>query len=86
MDHFITDLRHITRLNASIVRNFSEEFSWIKKTALKQHYYTYPGSLTTPPFAECVIWIIFTKPIEISRKQVNAKNIFIKKIKCRLDK
>lgn len=75
MDYFITDLRHITRLNSSIVRNFSEEFSWIRKTALKQHYYTYPGSLTTSPFTECVIWIIFTKPIEISRKQVNMKNI-----------
>jgi len=70
MDNFIADLKHITKQKSTIVRNFKEEFSWIKRTALKQHYYTYHGSLTTKPFTECVIWIIFTKPIYISRRQV----------------
>lgn len=88
MDSFIADLKYIINPKSEITRDFKEEFSWIKKTALKQHYYTYHGSLTTPPFTECVIWIIFTKPIRISQKQVNIKcvckntifNGFLKKI------
>jgi carbonic anhydrase len=33
-------------------------------------YYTYSGSLTTPPCTEGVRWIVMTKPITASRKQV----------------
>jgi len=71
MKHFISNLRHIIKPNDSIVRNFKDVFSWVKDTALLQHYYTYHGSLTTEPYTECVIWIIFTKPIEISSKQLS---------------
>jgi len=78
MKNFIADLKYISKPKSSIVRSFKEEFSWIKKTALKQHYFTYHGSLTTKPFTECVIWIIFTRPIMISRKQVNEKSPFNK--------
>lgn len=70
MANFIADLKYIVKPKSTIIRSFKEEFSFIKKTALKQHYYTYQGSLTTKPFTECVIWIIFTKPIKISRRQV----------------
>lgn len=35
-----------------------------------QAYWTYLGSLTTPPFSESVIWIVFKDPIEVSREQV----------------
>ncbi|KAE9545496.1 hypothetical protein AGLY_001039 [Aphis glycines] len=72
MANFIADLKYIDKPNTTIIRSFKEEFSFIKKTALKQHYYTYHGSLTTAPFTECVIWIIFTKPIKISRRQLMA--------------
>lgn len=72
MANFIADLKYIVKPNTTIIRSFKEEFSFIKKTALKQHYYTYHGSLTTKPFTECVIWIIFTKPIKISRRQLMA--------------
>lgn len=38
----------------------------------KEHaYWSYMGSLTTPPCWECVIWIIFNEPIEVSHEQVN---------------
>lgn len=35
-------------------------------------YYTYLGSLTTPPCNECVIWIVFRDPIEVSPQQLEA--------------
>nr|CAI5832059.1 unnamed protein product [Callosobruchus analis] len=37
-------------------------------------YYTYPGSLTTPPCSECTTWIVFETPIEISQSQLDAFN------------
>jgi len=33
-------------------------------------YYTYLGSLTTPPLFESVTWILFKQPIEISQAQI----------------
>lgn len=36
------------------------------------HYWTYLGSLTTPPLHESVIWIVLKEPIVVSEKQVCA--------------
>lgn len=33
-------------------------------------YYTYPGSLTTPPYSENVTWVVLKKPVEVSPLQV----------------
>jgi carbonic anhydrase len=34
-------------------------------------YYTYTGSLTTPPCTEGLTWIVFEQPIRISRTDIN---------------
>ncbi|KAK0161358.1 hypothetical protein PV327_009836 [Microctonus hyperodae] len=34
-------------------------------------YWTYLGSLTTPPFNESVTWVLFKKYIEVSHHQLN---------------
>jgi hypothetical protein len=35
-------------------------------------YYTYSGSLTTPPCSEGVRWLLLTTPIELSAEQIEA--------------
>ena len=41
----------------------------------KAAYWTYEGSLTTPPLLESVIWTVFQDPITISAEQVNIKKM-----------
>ena len=36
----------------------------------ERSYYTYMGSLTTPPCTEDVLWMVFKKPIIVSDQQV----------------
>ena len=36
-----------------------------------EEFWTYPGSLTTPPCSESVQWLIFKEPLEISEEQVS---------------
>lgn len=42
------------------------------------HYYTYNGSLTTPPCSEGVTWIDFATPISISSNQVSLRTKYTK--------
>lgn len=35
-----------------------------------EHYFTYVGSLTTPPCSEVVTWIDYEQPIRLSHDQV----------------
>lgn len=72
----MSDLKQILNSKSHISRGFKTEFSWLKSTSLRQQYYTYRGSLTTPKFTECVTWIIFTETIGISYNQVNRNWLF----------
>ena len=37
---------------------------------LKHGYYTFPGSLTTPPCSESVLWLVLDEPITLSKEQI----------------
>ena len=39
----------------------------------KKNYWTYLGSLTTPPLFESVTWIVFQQPITVSENQVSVR-------------
>ena len=36
----------------------------------RREYYTYTGSLTTPPCSEGVLWIVLEQPVRVSKKQI----------------
>ena len=38
----------------------------------KHGYYTFPGSLTTPPCTENVTWVVMTHPVTVSKEQIEA--------------
>lgn len=42
----------------------------------KKEYYTYLGSLTTPPLTENVEWYVLKEPIEVSKSQIEQFNKF----------
>lgn len=37
----------------------------------KRAYYTYMGSLTTPPCSEGVLWMVFRQPVQVSKEQIS---------------
>lgn len=42
-----------------------------------REYYTYPGSLTTPPCTEGVLWFVFKHPITVSVEQVKELQVLM---------
>lgn len=48
----------------------SNDFNINKVLPQNRSYYTYSGSLTTPPCTESVQWFIFKTPIEVSIKMI----------------
>nr|XP_012228901.1 PREDICTED: carbonic anhydrase 1-like [Linepithema humile] len=68
----ITDkLLGIKRTN-SIVNITPDCLRWMKYACMSPGYYTYSGSLTFPPYHECVTWIVVPNAIRISRCQIEA--------------
>ncbi|GAB0096249.1 carbonic anhydrase [Sergentomyia squamirostris] len=61
----------------SDIRSPHRSTSFVNPPKLRQligqdliHYYTYNGSLTTPPCSEVVVWIDFKEPISLSHDQL----------------
>lgn len=50
-----------------------------------KNYWTYEGSLTTPPLYESVTWIVFKEPIEMSDEQLHALRTLRCGNKCIVD-
>ncbi|KAK5980068.1 Carbonate dehydratase eukaryotic-type [Trichostrongylus colubriformis] len=66
--HISSVVREAVRSQAPVA--MSTNFNLTKLLPLGSDYIHYQGSLTTPPFTECVLWTLMLKPIEISQKQV----------------
>ena len=49
---------------------------------MPKRFWTYQGSLTTPPLLESVIWIVFQQPLKISKQQVDIYALFRNKRFC----
>jgi len=68
LHHLMTSTEHI-RYKSQQFENSSEKFNpydVLQEDDMYQYYYTYEGSLTTPPLSECVRWIVFERPIKVS--------------------
>nr|CAD7444572.1 unnamed protein product [Timema bartmani] len=46
--------------------------NWLDKDIIKKVYFTYMGSLTTPPCVENVTWIVYNQHMEVTPNQVGA--------------
>ncbi|KAF2352946.1 Alpha carbonic anhydrase [Trinorchestia longiramus] len=71
------ELDKLTKLMAFIpyknqTVNINEKIDCLKFLPKNRSYFTYDGSLTTPPCYESVNWIVFEEPIEVSAAQLSA--------------
>lgn len=64
----LTELIKLKDKSARVSRNF--DVRKIFPVDLSK-YWTYPGSLTTPPCSQSVKWVVLAEPIEISSRQLN---------------
>ncbi|OXU22708.1 hypothetical protein TSAR_009056 [Trichomalopsis sarcophagae] len=63
---------HIQRYSCNEICKRPGCLNWMTDACSKPGYYTYNGSLSTPPFTECVTWIVIPRSVKISARQANA--------------
>lgn len=63
-------LPFVTEYNTSVIMNETFTLSSLIPAA-NGRFYTYLGSLTTPPCSETVTWFIFPEPLPVSPAQVS---------------
>lgn len=69
LNQFLENIKSCQNLNQKIETDFIEIQNLIPKEY--QNYYTYSGSLTTPPYTENVTWIVFKNPVNVSSEFLN---------------
>ncbi|CAO2610314.1 Carbonic anhydrase 7 [Lemmus lemmus] len=71
--------RRVWELHVPLVlEDTKAQFNYFNPKCLlptSRHYWTYPGSLTTPPLSESVTWIVLREPIRISERQVSPPRV-----------
>ncbi|XP_037296587.1 carbonic anhydrase 7 isoform X2 [Manduca sexta] len=68
-DDITSALTNVTEPYTSVVMSHPFSFLNILPYDLKR-YFTYRGSLTTPPCSEVVIWLDFEQPIRLTHEQI----------------
>ncbi|CAB3240459.1 unnamed protein product [Arctia plantaginis] len=76
LDKVIRLLPFVTHKNDKVT--LSDPLDPLKLLPPPKGYWTYPGSLTTPPCTESVTWILFKQPIQVSADQLAS----MRKLKC----
>lgn len=74
LDKVVKLLPYITHKGDKVT--FSAPLDPAKLLPKRAAYWTYPGSLTTPPCTESVTWILFKEPVQVSAEQVRFQNEF----------
>uniref|UniRef100_A0A665XAK6 Carbonic anhydrase n=1 Tax=Echeneis naucrates TaxID=173247 RepID=A0A665XAK6_ECHNA len=78
--HMITDALYMVKFKGSVTDFKAFNPKCLLPSSL--HYWTYLGSLTTPPLHESVIWIVLKEPIIVSEKQVHVACMFLLHLKA----
>lgn len=69
-------LSNISSAKSHVFMDTNDAMQWAV-SGLKENdeYYSYPGSLTTEPYSENVVFILLPKPITLCKKQVESSLI-----------
>ncbi|CAH1711512.1 unnamed protein product [Aphis gossypii] len=72
MSDFMTAVQSIQITGSTyILSTFNTHFKWLVDLAKNYCYYVYPGSITKPPFNQCVTWVVYENTFSISQAQLN---------------
>lgn len=75
LTNIVKNLSVIENSDTSMVLNSTFALSTLLGNIDTERFYTYQGSLTTPPCSEAVTWILFPDPLSVSVSQVISKLI-----------